>query len=67
MRRSRSYGGLRYGHSVVRYRRSSQVRARRPRRRLKGGFLPAIIPLIAAAISAAPAIAGTVIAAKNAR
>ncbi|AAA84977.1 pX [Ovine adenovirus 7] len=33
---------------------------------LQGGFLPALIPIIAAAISAAPAIAGTVIAAKNA-
>ncbi|AIZ35771.1 pX [Psittacine adenovirus 3] len=37
------------------------------RRRLKGGFLPLLIPLISAAIGAAPAIASTVIAAKNAR
>ncbi|AAK13179.1 pX [Bovine atadenovirus D] len=34
---------------------------------LTGGFLPALIPIIAAAISAAPAIAGTVIAAQNAK
>ncbi|QSV39480.1 pX [Bovine adenovirus 7] len=34
-------------------------------KQMQGGFLPALIPIIAAAISAAPAIAGTVIAAQN--
>lgn len=32
---------------------------------MRGGFLPFLAPIIAAAISAAPAIAGTVIAAKK--
>ncbi|WGZ76468.1 MAG: pX protein [Agile wallaby adenovirus 1] len=32
---------------------------------MRGGFLPALIPIIAAAIGAAPAIAGTVLAAKR--
>ncbi|AFV70640.1 pX [Bovine adenovirus 6] len=37
------------------------------KKELQGGFLPALIPIIAAAIGAAPAIAGTVIAAQNAK
>lgn len=37
------------------------------KRRMKGGFLPLLIPLLSAAIGAAPAIAGTIIAAKNAK
>ncbi|AAF86930.1 pX [Frog adenovirus 1] len=32
---------------------------------LRGGFLPLLVPIIAAAISAAPGIAGAVLAAKN--
>lgn len=38
---------------------------RRRSRAMRGGFLPLLAPIIAAAISAAPAIAGTVIAAKK--
>lgn len=56
--------------TVVRCRRVRRTPAYRCSRRtttdLTGGFLPFVIPLIAAAIGAAPAIAGTVIAAKNA-
>lgn len=38
--------------------RSTSVRCRRHRRRcIRGGFLPALIPLLAAAISAVPGIA----------
>lgn len=33
---------------------------------LRGGFLPLLVPIISSLISAAPAIAGTIIAAKNA-
>nr|ALL28900.1 pX [Amphisbaenian adenovirus 1] len=45
------------------YRRRSRIVRRR--RKMRGGFLPFLIPLIAAAIGAAPAIAGTVIASQK--
>ncbi|QIJ58765.1 pX [psittacine adenovirus 6] len=34
---------------------------------LRGGFLPFLIPILSSLITAAPAIAGTIIAAKNSR
>ncbi|QHB43572.1 MAG: pX [psittacine adenovirus 7] len=34
---------------------------------LRGGFLPLLIPILSSLISAAPAIAGTIIAARNSR
>nr|AJW67403.1 pX [long-tailed grass lizard adenovirus 1] len=36
-------------------------------RRMRGGFLPLLAPIIAAAIGAIPGIAGTIIAAKQSR
>lgn len=65
MKRHRYYGPPRGLYLSVK--RSSKKRARRSKRAMKGGFLSALIPIIAAAISAAPAIAGTVIAAKNSK
>lgn len=44
---------------------TTQVNSVRFNRELRGGFLSLLIPLLASAISAAPAIAGTIIAAKN--
>ncbi|ADM53799.1 pX [Turkey adenovirus 1] len=40
---------------------ASSSKGRRGRRSLKGGFLPALIPIIAAAIGAIPGIAGTAV------
>lgn len=45
--------------------RLSGGRCMRQRRRLRGGFLPAIIPLIAAAIGAVPGIASVALQASH--
>lgn len=53
---------------VVRRRRRSRKSWRRAgarRRRLRGGFLPALIPIIAAAIGATPAIASVALQASR--
>ncbi|AOW42081.1 pX [Pigeon adenovirus 2a] len=42
-------------------RKSSATRSRMRSKALKGGFLPALIPIIAAAIGAIPGIAGTAV------
>ncbi|UJZ92510.1 pX protein [Barthadenovirus sternae] len=63
--RTRTY--RRPKRQIVLIKNNSSGRARRMKRRMKGGFLPLLIPLIAAAIGAAPAIAGTIIAAKNSK
>uniref|UniRef100_A0AB38ZPB6 PX core protein n=1 Tax=Psittacine aviadenovirus B TaxID=2169709 RepID=A0AB38ZPB6_9ADEN len=49
------------GGTGSRRRRKPSARSRRPRSRLSGGFLPALIPIIAAAIGAIPGIAGTAV------
>lgn len=43
----------------------NQVKTVKFNREMRGGFLTALVPIIASLISAAPAIAGTIIAAKN--
>lgn len=55
------------GGRVARSRRGKRASASGTRRsrRLKGGFLPALIPIIAAAISAIPGIAGTAVGIAN--
>lgn len=45
----------------------SSVRHVRFNHELRGGFLPLLVPLISSLISAAPAIAGTIIAARNSK
>ncbi|AXB73007.1 pX core protein precursor [Psittacine adenovirus 1] len=49
------------GGTGTRRRRKTSTRTRRPRTNLRGGFLPALIPIIAAAIGAIPGIAGTAV------
>lgn len=50
----------------VRYRRHGRLVRRASRRRgLRGGFLPALIPLIAAAIGAVPGIASVALQARR--
>ncbi|APY28352.1 pX core protein precursor [Psittacine aviadenovirus B] len=49
------------GTGSRRRRRKTSTRTRRPRSHLRGGFLPALIPIIAAAIGAIPGIAGTAV------
>ncbi|WXH80955.1 MAG: pX protein [Psittacine adenovirus 12] len=45
--------------------RKSSTRSKRCRNSLSGGFLPALIPIIAAAIGAIPGIAGTAVGIAN--
>lgn len=51
--------------SGTRSRRSRTHRASTRRKNMKGGFLPALIPIIAAAIGAIPGIAGTAVGIAN--